>query len=282
MRQFRGLAVLVIALAALGAALLATRAETPPVTIVSPSPTATRTAIATPTTPPPSATPSPSPTPSPTPAPSPTPSKTFLVQLKVEGYSAPATVTATTMPIATGTTRFVLTLAYAAPPPSHAVPAFTVDPAADGTLSVTVPGGTPASLRFSVPGFPLWRAMVVFDPTRIEIDAGAPPGGVSDDGNTAVYAPVRGAQVGRTFHLSGAVRAFEATYLWRVVDTNGAVVAAAPATASIGTSPLWGAAETDVTLPASVSGNVTLEVYQVSPKDGSQISIVAVPLVVRP
>ena len=38
----------------------------------------------------------------------------------------------------------------------------------------------------------------------------------------------------------------------------------------------------DVALPASVSGNVTLEVYQVSPKDGSEVSQATVPLHVQP
>jgi hypothetical protein len=36
-----------------------------------------------------------------------------------------------------------------------------------------------------------------------------------------------------------------------------------------------------VTLPASVSGNVTLEVLESSPKDGSDIKVIRIPLTVR-
>ncbi len=306
MRQFRGarapLAVLVIAVVLLGAALLATRVQTPAPVAVSPTPAVSAAPSPTATVARASATPSPtaSPTLSPTPTASPGPSKTFLQTLTVDGVTQQSTLTTAMSSVAPGTTRFTITFAYAAPAPARAVPGFTVQPSADGTLAVTVPGATdgttaagpgrapirsvaraPLGYVLALDGFPLWRALVLFEPTRIAIDVGAPPGGVSDDGNTAVYSPVRDAQVSRTFHLSGAVRAFEATYLWRVKDSSGKVLAGAPGVASIGTSALWGSLETDIALPATASGVVRLEVYQVSPKDGSEVSTVAIPLEVR-
>ena len=48
-----------------------------------------------------------------------------------------------------------------------------------------------------------------------------------------------------------------------------------------GTSAVWGTYQVSVQLPSRVSGNVTLEVYWGSPKDGSELGLVQVPLTVR-
>lgn len=233
--------------------------------------------------------------------------------LRIEGVTPAATLTtsASVEDVAPAMARFTITLGGPeVAPPARILPAFTVNVRAakdlpgKWELDVQVSGTDAATKETTVDKTPLrtyavsraqgvtyrlglddlrpWRAMVLYAPTRIVIDVGGPPQAVSADGNTAVYLPAPGAEVGRTFHLSGAVRAFEATYLWRVTDTNGKVVAGAPATASIGTNALWGSAETDVTLPAGTAGNVTLEVYQVSPKDGSVVSTATVPLQVTP
>jgi immunoglobulin-like protein involved in spore germination len=317
MRQFRGpwaLVVVLVAAVLVAVTLLATRTQTPAPVVVSPTPVATRSPTASPRAPTASPTPTPSTTPSPVPTPAPTPPRAFLEPLRVDGVALPKTLTTAFSLAAPGTARFTITLAYTDPSaPAHAVPAFTVQPFAEshmpdasGELEISIPnagdatttaapvdvgsvrgiavgsaGQVPAKVyRLGLDDHPLWRALVLFDPTRIVIDVGAPS--VSADGNTAVYQPTPSAEVARTFHLGGAARAFEATYLWRVRDTNGTVVAGAPGVASIGTSALWGAFDVDVTLPATVSGNATLEVYQVSPKDGSEVSQATVPLRVRP
>jgi len=125
-----------------------------------------------------------------------------------------------------------------------------------------------------------WRVVVLWDPLRIAVDVGGPADGISDDGQTAVYAPAPNASVGRAFRASGAVRAFEATFTWRVRDAAGVVVASGFGKANIGTSPVWGAYDAEVALPASVSGPITLEVLQHSPKDGSEFAVVRLPLTV--
>lgn len=233
--------------------------------------------------------------------------------LKIEGASPNATLatSVTVEKVTPGMARFVITLGGPeVAPPARISPAFAVgvSPAKDlpgkWELDVLVSGTDAATKDATIDQTPLraiavgrsggvtyrlglddlrpWRAMVLFDPTRIVVDVGGAPGAVSADGNTAIYAPARGAQVGRTFHLSGAARAFEATYLWRVRDSSGRVVAGAPGTASIGTSALWGSFETDVALPATAGGFVTLEVYQISPKDGSETSLAGAHLAIRP
>jgi hypothetical protein len=124
-----------------------------------------------------------------------------------------------------------------------------------------------------------WRAVVLQNPLRLVIDVGGTPTAVSD--SVAVYAPRPADTVDRTFTVSGLARAFEANVVWRIKDRAGRIVSRGNTTASIGTSALWGSFQTSVTIPTSVSGNVTLEVLWPSPRDGADMGLVAIPLVVR-
>jgi hypothetical protein len=69
--------------------------------------------------------------------------------------------------------------------------------------------------------------------------------------------------------------------VWRVKDSSGRVVANGFTLASLGSSALWGTFQTSVAIPANVSGNVTLEVFWPSPKDGTELGLVQIPLTVR-
>jgi hypothetical protein len=195
--------------------------------------------------------------------------------------------------------------------PDFSVSAYGVQtqmPNAKAELEITVPGGedtvtqaatidrtplrsiavgSPSTFRARVYRLGLddlrpWRAIVLFDPTRIVIDVGGPPSGISPDGETVVYSPLSNAAIARTFRVSGVVRAFEAAFVWRVRDAGGAVVARGTGTASIGTSPVWGGYDVNVSLPATVAGAITLEVFQVSARDGSEASLVKLPLQIGP
>jgi hypothetical protein len=123
-----------------------------------------------------------------------------------------------------------------------------------------------------------WRLAVLQNPDRIIVDFGGNPSAISD--TVAVYSPKAG-DSGRQFTVSGLSRTFEATTAWRVVDSARHVVASGFTQASRGTSAVWGAFQTSIVLPASASGNVTLDVYWVSPRDGSDTGLVQVPLTVR-
>lgn len=124
-----------------------------------------------------------------------------------------------------------------------------------------------------------WRATVLQSPLRVVVDLGGTPGAVSD--SIAVYAPRAGDEVARSFTVSGLARTFEGTVTWRVRDSSDRVVASGFTTASIGTSAAWGTLQTTVTVPASVSGTVKLEVLWGSPRDGSDMGIVGIPLRIR-
>ena len=128
-----------------------------------------------------------------------------------------------------------------------------------------------------------WRAYQP-DPQHLVVEVGGDPRLVSDRVAISEPTPLAGidTRASRTFTLSGVARAFEANVVWRVITGPLKKVAVSGhTTASIGTSALWGTFSTQVTLPASMSGDVVLEIYEVSPKDGTEQGIVSIPLVVR-
>lgn len=213
---------------------------------------------------------------------------------------------------ALGLARVVVELTPASPPPEGRwIPAFTArlrehdgrGPVTDGKwiLELRVPGGHPATTSARVDRTPLraiqavaggydlylddarpWRVGV--EPgggtsMRIVADVGGPPQAVNK--NIAVYVPRGGSETGRTLTLSGAARVFEANVSWRVRDSGGREVARGNTTATLGTSPVWGTFRTQATVPANVSGTVTLEVFWGSPRDGSDQDVVPIQLTVR-
>jgi hypothetical protein len=123
-----------------------------------------------------------------------------------------------------------------------------------------------------------WRTALLINPVRIVIDIGGAPSSIF--GSNAVYSPTPGATVGRTFTVSGVAHNFEANVVIRVRNAQGAEVYKGHTTATNCCDP-GGTFETTVTLPASVSGNVTLEVLESSARDGSDTKVIKVPLTVR-
>lgn len=128
-----------------------------------------------------------------------------------------------------------------------------------------------------------WRAYEP-DPQHLVVEIGGEPRLVSD--RIAVTAPTPDSTIdtraSRTFTLSGTARVFEANVVWRLVDASKKVIANGHTTASIGTSALWGTVSTQVTIPQGVTGTgFALEVYEVSPKDGSEQGVVSIPLAIR-
>jgi immunoglobulin-like protein involved in spore germination len=124
-----------------------------------------------------------------------------------------------------------------------------------------------------------WRLFTLTNPARIVVDIGGPTRSVSD--RVAVYQPRPGATVTRDLQLTGAARVFEANVVWRLKDSSGRDVANGNFLASLGSSPVWGTFDTRIAIPASVSGNVTLEVFEASAMDGSPQGVTQIPLTVR-
>ena len=144
--------------------------------------------------------------------------------------------------------------------------------------STTKAGGNQTVYELALDDQRPWRVALLPNPDRIVVDIGGYPTSLSD--TVAVYSPKPG-DSGRQFTVSGVSRTFEATTLWRVVDSAKREVASGFTTASRGTSAVWGTYQISVQLPATVTGNVTLEVFWASPRDGADTGLVQVPLTVR-
>ena len=123
-----------------------------------------------------------------------------------------------------------------------------------------------------------WRVFTLSNPARIIVDVGGPTQSVSD--RVAVYQPRPGATVTRDLQLTGAARTYEANVSWRLFDSTGRQVTSGNFTGGSG-GAVWGAFDTRIAIPASVSGNVTLEVLEFSAKDGSPLGVTRIPLTVR-
>jgi hypothetical protein len=129
-----------------------------------------------------------------------------------------------------------------------------------------------------------WRVFTLSNPSRIVVDIGGDPRTTSD--RIAVTTPKPGdrvpggAQFAQSVRQAGVARVFEATVSWRVRDAAGKVVASSHFNASLGSSALWGTFDSGFAVPASVHGSITLEVFEASPKDGSDVGLVAIPLTV--
>lgn len=108
---------------------------------------------------------------------------------------------------------------------------------------------------------------------RVLVDVGGHPSMVAN--NTAVYAVQGGPGRQAGLGVFGVARAFEATVNWRLRDRTGREVAKGFTNASIGTSPYYGTFEFLVQLPPSLDGG-TLDVYQASPRDGSDTDKVSI------
>jgi len=120
-----------------------------------------------------------------------------------------------------------------------------------------------------------WRVVMLNDPLRIVIDLGGYPSSISE--TIAVYTPAPGDPPVRQFTVSGLATTFEATLSWRVRDGTQRVVASGTTTASIGTTRQWGTFQFPVQVSASVTpGDLWLEVYSVSPANGTEQGLVRV------
>jgi outer membrane biosynthesis protein TonB len=95
-----------------------------------------------------------------------------------------------------------------------------------------------------------------------------------------VLRPAPGQSVTSPFRVSGTADVFEAQFNLRLVGANGKVITEQQVKATSG-SGTRGTYSVMVAYPASARGNATLEVFDISEKDGSVIDLVKVPLVLR-
>jgi len=101
---------------------------------------------------------------------------------------------------------------------------------------------------------------------------------VSGKGLITVTSPLRGDQIRSPLTIAGEASVFEATVTWRIVTAGGAVLAQGNVLATAG-APQKGTFTTSVSFALPYYGEAGfVEVYEVSPKDGSISDIVRVPV----
>ncbi|MGC4771804.1 Gmad2 immunoglobulin-like domain-containing protein [Micromonospora sp. DT44] len=119
---------------------------------------------------------------------------------------------------------------------------------------------------------------------RVRFPGGAPVGRADYPGLLApivVIGPSVGERVTAPLTVGGTADAFEATVSVRVLDEAGRQVAAAFGTASCG-SGCRGDYRVVVTWRTNREQHGTIEVYEVSARDGTRINTVAVPVLLAP
>jgi hypothetical protein len=144
---------------------------------------------------------------------------------------------------------------------------------------VTTTQGTNTVYEIGMDDLRPWRTAIAYNPFRIIVDIGGDPRTIFGDTN-AVYAPAYGAAVGRTFQVSGIAHNFEAHVSIRVLDDKQKEIYRGNTTATNCCDP-GGTFDATVQLPANVTGNIYLEVFEASAKDGSDTKLIRVPLTVR-
>jgi hypothetical protein len=123
-----------------------------------------------------------------------------------------------------------------------------------------------------------WRVGVTFDPVRIVLDVGGDPDSLNS--NVAIYRPRFAEPLGAGAVVNGMVRAFEATYEYRITDVFGGLLTGGYGMASFGTSPIWGLFE--FRLDSIPPGTSNVEVFLRSPRDGEISDLAGVAVVVAP
>ncbi|MDZ5443019.1 Gmad2 immunoglobulin-like domain-containing protein [Micromonospora sp. 4G57] len=216
---------------------------------------------------------------------------TIVVQLWFvrDGRLAP---TRRTLPATVATSRLALTELAAGPSRAEAAAGLTtrvptgvqVVRIADGVATLAPPAGFADGGAAAVR---LRRAQVVwtltqFPTVRGVAFAGAAPVGRDDYADLlpaiVVTGPSVGDRVTSPVSVTGSAEVFEATVSVRVLDATAREVGTSFTTAACG-SGCRGDYRATVRYRVAATGPGTIEVYEVSPRDGSRVNVVAVPVV---
>ncbi|SCE94130.1 Gmad2 immunoglobulin-like domain-containing protein [Micromonospora mirobrigensis] len=220
------------------------------------------------------------------------PAGTVTVQLWLvrDGRLAPVT---RTRPQTPATSALALDELAAGPSAAEASTALTTL-VPEGVRMVRISGGTatvaaPPALTDGPAGtVRLRRAQLVWTLTqfpavrRVDLGDGRGPTSRADYADLlppiVVTGPAIGQRVGSPVTVTGSAQVFEATVSVRVLDRDRHVIGAGFTTATCGTG-CRGDYRVAVRYRLAATGQGTVEVYEVSARDGSRINVVAVPVV---
>ncbi|WP_433318971.1 Gmad2 immunoglobulin-like domain-containing protein [Micromonospora sp. CA-269861] len=197
-----------------------------------------------------------------------------------------------TRPATIATSRLALTELAAGPSPAEAATGMTtllpagveVTRIADGVATLQVPSLGDAATRRLREAQVVWTLTQFPTVRQVRLDGGSPV----DRADYAdllppivVTGPIPGERVSSPLVVSGTATVFEATVSVRVLDAAGREVATGFGTASCG-SGCRGGYRVQVGWRTTREQKGTVEVYEVSARDGARINTMAVPVLLAP
>lgn len=100
--------------------------------------------------------------------------------------------------------------------------------------------------------------------------------------NIIVSQPANQAEIGLPVIIKGEARVFENTFSYRIKDAQGKILMENHAMANAPDTGLYGPFEISANYPQPETANGTIEVFEYSAKDGSEINKVTIPVVFKP
>ncbi|MFH1253361.1 MAG: Gmad2 immunoglobulin-like domain-containing protein [Candidatus Uhrbacteria bacterium] len=97
-------------------------------------------------------------------------------------------------------------------------------------------------------------------------------------GNISVDLPIPGSTIFNPIHVVGQARVFENVVSWRLQDSDSKIIANGTTYAAASDMGEYGPFDFWVVVPEVKNVKITLEVFQVSAKDGSAVDVVSIPL----
>jgi hypothetical protein len=105
--------------------------------------------------------------------------------------------------------------------------------------------------------------------------------GADREANIAVAEPVSGQSIGLPLVIKGKARVFENTVSFRIKDLDGTVLMEKFTTANSPDMGQFGPFEASVNYPEPKGGKGTVEVFEYSAKDGSELSKIEIPVIFK-
>jgi hypothetical protein len=99
--------------------------------------------------------------------------------------------------------------------------------------------------------------------------------------NIIVSQPTNQAEIGLPVIISGEARVFENTFSYRIKDAQGKILMENQAMANAPDAGQYGQFEISINYPQPGTANGTIEVFEYSAKDGSEINKVTIPIVFK-
>jgi hypothetical protein len=96
--------------------------------------------------------------------------------------------------------------------------------------------------------------------------------------NIVVTSPISGMTVANPIQVTGQGRVFENVVSWRIKNNDGLEIATGTAEAAASDMGQFGPIDFGIVVPEVQDPNIILEVFWASPKDGSDLDLVSIPL----